>query len=507
MNAQDASIQLWKPDLSTLPLTARHGSVTLPFTGVDNYHALVVQKDWGNLQETLIRYVYMHGKPSGHSTRELTAAEKASFEIVPDPVPREHQHYHSAQRWNFLLRFNGAPAASVPVRLLTSNGSELGSVSDANGRVSLMVPDDFSLLGPDVRDRRTAEFSLSAELERDGINYQTQLSAEYRVDPGRWQSLGLGVFVTGIGLVDDSVLIAYSQMLGHLVENLRLDKGLAYKVIAAGRQDNGLLFLKCAGRDGDDDRSLSGGGGLDLARGFVAIQHRHTHVHPNQVRLPVVVQRYCFLSIGGLPHCEAYLFQQLAQKASIISAIIDDQDAIAWLVRFQSYNLTHGLSRRDVSYIRQCDGDDDGEGAAMRSLGLPFCHLWRGRRALDGDVATHQLNEFPADGQAQPGAPLSLHAAGRLAERLKELVHRFRLDAHASVSHLKLKAGECSRFLGIARGSFLTRRGQSFDPQRHGALLRKLDGIAQQVDQHLTQLAFIGPDVAGHICCALEIEL
>lgn len=205
-NAQDASIQLWKPDLSTLPLTARHGSVTLPFTGVDNYHALVVHKDWGNLQETLIRYVYMHGKPSGHSTRELTAAEKASFEIVPDPVPREHQHYHSAQRWNFLLRFNGAPAASVPVRLLTSNGSELGSVSDANGRVSLMVPDDFSLLGPDVRDRRTAEFSLSAELERDGINHQTQLSAEYRVDPGRWQSLGLGVFVTGIGLVAGGLL-------------------------------------------------------------------------------------------------------------------------------------------------------------------------------------------------------------------------------------------------------------------------------------------------------------
>jgi tetratricopeptide (TPR) repeat protein len=142
----------------------------------------------------------------GENAKALTAAEKASFEIVPDPVPREHQHYHSAQRWNFLLRFNGAPAASVPVRLLTSNGSELGSVSDANGRVSLMVPDDFSLLGPDVRDRRTAEFSLSAELERDGTNYQTQLSAEYRVDPGRWQSLGLGVFVTGIGLVAGGLL-------------------------------------------------------------------------------------------------------------------------------------------------------------------------------------------------------------------------------------------------------------------------------------------------------------
>lgn len=86
-NAQEASILLWKPDLSTVPLTIEHGSITLPFTGVDNYHALVVRKDWGHLQETLIRYEYLQGKPSGHSTSELTRADKSNFEIVPDPVP------------------------------------------------------------------------------------------------------------------------------------------------------------------------------------------------------------------------------------------------------------------------------------------------------------------------------------------------------------------------------------------------------------------------------------
>jgi len=200
-NGDGAKIDLWKPDLSTLPLTAEHGSLTLPRTGVDNYHALVVEKDWGYLKEALIRYQYMHGKPSGHSTRELTAAEKTTFEIVPEPVPREHQHYRSGQSWNFLLRYRGAPAAHVPVSLETSNGTELSSVSDRNGIVSLRIPDDFSLLEAGERDRRSAEFTVSAETEDAGVVYQTRLSAEYRVNPSRWQSLELGMYVTGVGLL------------------------------------------------------------------------------------------------------------------------------------------------------------------------------------------------------------------------------------------------------------------------------------------------------------------
>ena len=207
-NSEGASIRLWKPDLSTVPLVAEHGSITLPNTGMDNYHAVVVERDWGALKEALIRYQYMHGKPSGHSTRELTAAEKTSFEIVPDPVPREHQHYHSARNWNFLLRFHGAPAANVAVVLESSNGTSLSSISDAEGKVSLLIPDDFSHREARGQDQRSAEFTVSAELADDSVTYQTQLSAEYRVDPSRWRSLGLGVFVTAIGL-------AVGGLLGH----------------------------------------------------------------------------------------------------------------------------------------------------------------------------------------------------------------------------------------------------------------------------------------------------
>ena len=200
-DSEGAVARLWKPDLTTLPLTVEHGSITLPRTGVDNYHAVVVEKDRGHMKEVLIRYQYMHGKPSGHSTSELTAAEKTPFEIVPDPVPREHQHYRSDQLWNFLLRFKSTPAAGVPVILETSNGSRVNGVSDGDGRVSLQIPDDFPDLEEGERDRRSAEFSIRAEKKDAGILYRTLLSAEYRVNPSHWQSAGLGVVFAGFGML------------------------------------------------------------------------------------------------------------------------------------------------------------------------------------------------------------------------------------------------------------------------------------------------------------------
>ena len=200
-NSEGAVIRVWKPDLTTLPLEVKHGSITLPRTGVDNYHALVVEKDWGYLKEALIRYEYMFGRPSGHSTSELTAAEKTEFEIVPDPVPREHQHYLSDQTWNFILRFKSTPAAGIPITLATSNGSRVEATSDSEGKVSLRIPDDFPDIQKGKRDERTAEFEVSAELTDAGVIYQTLLSAEYEVNPGHWQSFGLGVTITGIGML------------------------------------------------------------------------------------------------------------------------------------------------------------------------------------------------------------------------------------------------------------------------------------------------------------------
>ncbi|MET0046410.1 MAG: hypothetical protein ABW066_01350 [Sedimenticola sp.] len=201
VGSEGAEITLWKPDLSTLPLQSKMGTVTIPTTGVDNYHAVVARKDWGDTVESVIRYLYMHGKPSGQSPTRLTGVLKSELEIVPDPIPREHFRYYSDQEWGFLVRFGGKPLANVPVVMETANGSRVEGVTDTGGRVRLHIPDDFPDVVEGERDRRAAELSVSAEHVARGITYQSMLSAEYRVNQGHWRSFELGLAVAGIGMI------------------------------------------------------------------------------------------------------------------------------------------------------------------------------------------------------------------------------------------------------------------------------------------------------------------
>ncbi|MEN8180623.1 MAG: hypothetical protein ABFS39_18655 [Pseudomonadota bacterium] len=200
-NADGASITYWKPDLTTQPLEASHGHITLPSSGMDNYHAVVVEKDWGDSVEALIRYEYLRGKPSHRSPAELAGAQKTRFEIVPDPIPREHYRYHSNQAWGFILRLDGQPVAETKVILQTGHGSLVEGVTDHAGLVSLLIPDDFPDIQAGERDERSADFRVKAETLADGIRYQTELSAEYRVNPAHWQSFGWGLTVAGLGFL------------------------------------------------------------------------------------------------------------------------------------------------------------------------------------------------------------------------------------------------------------------------------------------------------------------
>ena len=197
----DARVELWKPDLSVQPTEIRQGKVAFKGTGVDNYHAIVARRSEGNLKETAIRYHYARGKPSGRSSTELTAAVKSDLEIVPDPIPREHYRYHSAQTWGFIVRFNGQPLAGSEVYLTTAHGSEVTAVTGPDGRVSLQIPDDFPDVIPGERDKRSAEFTVKTDYEQDQTSYRTTLNASYRVNPKHWQSTTMGIIVAGLGFV------------------------------------------------------------------------------------------------------------------------------------------------------------------------------------------------------------------------------------------------------------------------------------------------------------------
>ncbi|MEJ2691983.1 MAG: hypothetical protein P8166_02735 [Candidatus Thiodiazotropha sp.] len=200
-NADGAGITLWKPDLTTQTLKASNGGLTIPKTGMDNYHAIVAQKDWGESKETAIRYEFMFGRPSEHSPSELAGVVKTELEIVPAPIPREHFHYQSNQRWGFQVRLHGQPLAKLPLALETEHGTRLEAVTDKRGYASFRLPDDFSDVVEGQRDKRRAEFAVSAELESHGITYQTRLTASYHPDPSHWQSASLGWAVTGMGFI------------------------------------------------------------------------------------------------------------------------------------------------------------------------------------------------------------------------------------------------------------------------------------------------------------------
>ncbi|MCP4994343.1 MAG: hypothetical protein GY934_11245 [Gammaproteobacteria bacterium] len=200
-NADGADIKLWLPDLSTLPVEAPMDQITLPSTGVDNYHALVATKNWGPEVEVVTRYEYLRGKPNGHSPLELVNAIKSELEVVPSPLPRDHYRYHSNQNWGFLVRYHGQPLPKIELQMETTNGSTLSSVTNEKGIAYFTLPDDFPDVVEGERDKRRADFSITATHQTSDVKYMTQLSAEYAINPSHWKSTGLGVTVAGIGLL------------------------------------------------------------------------------------------------------------------------------------------------------------------------------------------------------------------------------------------------------------------------------------------------------------------
>lgn len=201
-NADGAKVTLWKPDLTrqTLDL-GMMGHLALPRTGMDNYHAVVAERDWGNLKETFIRYVYTFGKPSGHSPAELAAAVKTELEVVPDPIPREHYRYMAAYTWSFLVRYQGQPLANSQVQLTTSQGSRLEALTDAAGRVTFRLPDDLPEVEAGRENNPPAELNVTASHREGDREFVTVLTAPYHADPSHWQSFPTGVAIAGAGFL------------------------------------------------------------------------------------------------------------------------------------------------------------------------------------------------------------------------------------------------------------------------------------------------------------------
>ena len=94
---------------------------------------------------------------------------------------------------------------------------------------------------------------------------------------------------------------------GHCIKDLVLLEGLAHQLITAGLQDLVLLLYQDAGRDRHNLDRLASRQIADLLGGRIPIQHRHTHVHPDQMGTPFLKECDGHFTVFGLFHRESDL--------------------------------------------------------------------------------------------------------------------------------------------------------------------------------------------------------
>lgn len=200
----DAKLEIFyiMPTLKKKELKLVNGLVSLPRTGMENYHALVVNQTKERSISSSVFYIYSRGRPSKISPTKITQMQKSALEIKPAPLPREHDHYNGSKSYNFELHFKGEALPNTNVTFTTSNGSQDSFKSDRDGELRVTMPNDFKDVKVGKRKNRPAEFVLKASYMYEDITYTTTLSMPYYVNPtDYWQSTASGAVVLILGLI------------------------------------------------------------------------------------------------------------------------------------------------------------------------------------------------------------------------------------------------------------------------------------------------------------------
>ncbi len=188
--------------LEAEPLDVSAERITLPRSLYDNYHALVARAQSANHHYSSITYLYNYGRPSQHSPKELTDLSKTDLEIIPSPLPREHDRYTASNRYRFKLHYQSKPL-QAPLTLSSSNGTTLQLRSDATGRFDVTLPNDFTDVKTGRGANASATFTLAVSHQDGSQHYETTLTQSYGVNPNDfWRSepFGAAVALFGFGL-------------------------------------------------------------------------------------------------------------------------------------------------------------------------------------------------------------------------------------------------------------------------------------------------------------------
>ncbi len=209
----DADVYLWLPTLVQRRVDTADavGNYTVSGTGLNNYHLLMAERYQDNKTEIAMRYVYMHGKPSGESPALLINYPKTDLEIVPSPLPREHWRYYGDRNYYFTITYRGSPVIDKAITLTTTNGSKLTAKSDHQGMVSFTLPDDFRNVKLGRSNNKAADFMFEVDHQNNEHRYVTSYSAPYYVNPSHWQIQWEGFALMVVGFLGGLIFIDHKR--------------------------------------------------------------------------------------------------------------------------------------------------------------------------------------------------------------------------------------------------------------------------------------------------------
>ncbi len=151
--------------------------------------------------------VYFFGERGAKNPTAMFMQQKHELEIIPQPFPREHSRYRANEDWKFLVRFTGKPLGGQKVVLETQNGTKAEWTSDAQGIVTVHLPDDFKAEeGPKEGGRHGrgmpgSDFVLATQHVEGGKSYVTAFNSSYGKDAFDQRSVAMGLGFMLLGMI------------------------------------------------------------------------------------------------------------------------------------------------------------------------------------------------------------------------------------------------------------------------------------------------------------------
>lgn len=216
MNMENnTSAKLILPDLTSQSLAFKLNTVLLPKPSMGGYYAMVAEGNGTNAIFSAVRYLSLQGRPSKISPTKLTALPKASLEIVPNPLHREHDRYTASKSYQFVLRFHDQALANTVVSLETHNTPAQTVTTDAAGKFTITLPNDFKNVQIGRSENKPSEFLLTTQHREGETLYQSSLTMPYSLNPNDyWQSQTYGAGAIFIGFLGGILLYRRTKKQG-----------------------------------------------------------------------------------------------------------------------------------------------------------------------------------------------------------------------------------------------------------------------------------------------------